>query len=103
MSSQVGECIKQDHAVTQAGPRDLLVFAFLLDLIGPCLVGHLEGVTLANSSKYCLATFALSKMILAERGSEVEAEVDGTASGGRFAKARSLGNMGRFSWVCFQT
>ena len=61
----------------------------------------MEGVTLAtSSSKYCLATLALCKMILVERGSEVEPEVDGTASGGRFAKARSSGNMGRFSWVC---
>ena len=56
-------------------------FHFLLDLTGPCLVGHLEGVILAaSSSKYCLATLALSKIILAERGSEVEPEVDGTAS-----------------------
>ena len=68
---------------------------FLLDLIGPCLVGHLEGVTLATSSKYCLATLALSKMILAERGSEVEPEVEGTASGGRFAKAIIIREYGK--------
>ena len=67
--------------VTQVGPSDLLIFAFLLDLIGPCLVGPLEGVILAtSSSKYCLATLAHSKIISAERGSEAEPEVDGTAS-----------------------
>ena len=80
-------------------------FHFLLNLIGPCLVGHLEGVILvtSSSSKYCLATLALFKIISAERGSEAEPEVDGTASEGRFAKARSLGNTGRLSWVCLQT
>ena len=56
---------------------------FLLNLTGPCLVGHLEGVILATSSKYCLAALALSKIISAERGSEVEPEVDGTASEGK--------------------
>ena len=57
---------------------------FLLNLTGPCLVGHLEGIDLAAfSSKYCLAALALTKIILAERGSEVEPEVDGTASEGK--------------------
>ena len=77
---------------------------FLLDLTGPHLVGHLEGVILAaSSSKYCLATLALSKMISAGRGSEVEPQVDEIASEGRFAKARLSGNMGRLSWICLQT
>ena len=69
---------------------------------GPCLVGHLEGVDVA-ASKYYLAALALSKIILIERGSDVEPEVDGTASEGKWAKARSSGNMGRSSWVCLQT
>ena len=59
-------------------------FCFLLALTLPCLVWHLEGVILAaSSSKYCLAALALSKIISAERGSEVEPEVDGTASEGK--------------------
>ena len=61
-----------------------LSFCFLLHLTGPCLVGCLEGADLAaSSSKYCLAALALSKIILAGRGSEVEPEVDGTASEGK--------------------
>ena len=84
MHSQVGECIEQDHVVTPVGPSDLLVFPFLLDLTGPCLVGCVEGVDLvASSSKYHLAALALSKIVLAGRGSEVEPEVDGTASKGK--------------------
>ena len=77
---------------------------FVLNLTGPCVVGCLEGVILAASpSKYCLVTLTLSKMISAGRGSEVEPEVDGIASEGRFITARLLGNMGRLSWVCLQT
>ena len=84
MHSRVGEHIEQDHAVTGVGLSDLLILPFLLNSTGPCLEGCLEVVDLvASSSKYCLAVLALSKIILAGRGSEVEPEVDGMASEGK--------------------
>ena len=84
MLSRVREHTEQDSAVIQEAQVTYSSLCFLLDLTGPCLVGHLEGVILStSSSKYCLATLALYKIISAERGSEVEPEVDGTASEGK--------------------
>ena len=104
VSSQVGECIEWDCAVTWVSPRDLLVFAFfawfdwtlLSRMLGRCNFGHFFFQILFNHFSPLQNHIGRERI----RGGTCS---DGTASGGRFAKARSSGTMGRFSWVCFQT
>ena len=62
-----------------------------------------DGRVLISSSRHCLAALALSRITFNGRDLEVEPEVECRASGDKWVKAGSLGNIGRPSCECLQT